>query len=199
MNTFAKLAAAATIPALFAAAPVAAQDAETFTLALSGSVDSNCELVPEGSGSFAVDMLETGNQGALTIAYSCNSPYTVSLQSLNGGMRHSESGGAVVIEGLTSFSRVIDTPRGFQLRSKVDIAALEIAGQVTARLVTFLGIFLKRLVDDGREAWPLFYEVRAQLGDLDMCLVCNHVHQGRHRIAGERQFPGNHLVEHHAQ
>ncbi|QWC84691.1 hypothetical protein KLP28_14135 [Nocardioidaceae bacterium] len=38
-------------------------------------------------------------------------------------------GGAVVIEGLTSFSRVIDTPRGFQLRSKVDIAALEIAGQ----------------------------------------------------------------------
>ena len=77
MNTFAKLAAAATIPALFAAAPVAAQDAESFTLALSGSVDSNCELVPEGSGSFAVDMLETGNQGALTIAYSCNSPYTV--------------------------------------------------------------------------------------------------------------------------
>ena len=98
MNTFAKIAAAATIPALFAAAPVAAQDAESFTLALSGSVDSNCELVPEGSGSYAVDMLETGNQGALTILYSCNSPYTVSLQSLNGGMRHSESGGAVVID-----------------------------------------------------------------------------------------------------
>ncbi|WP_306096479.1 hypothetical protein [Qipengyuania flava] len=98
MKNVKKFIAATAIPALFIAAPVAAQDAESFTLALSGSVDSNCELIPEGSGSFAVDMLETGNQGALTIVYSCNSPYTVSLQSLNGGMRHSESGGAVVID-----------------------------------------------------------------------------------------------------
>lgn len=98
MKTFATIVAAAAVPALFAASPVMAQDSESFTLALSGSVDSNCELIPEGSGSFAVDMLDTGNQGALTIVYSCNSPYTVSLQSLNGGMRHAESGGSVVID-----------------------------------------------------------------------------------------------------
>ncbi|MCK0098599.1 hypothetical protein MWU38_04335 [Qipengyuania sp. S6317L1] len=90
--------AALAIPALVVATPAAAQDSESFTLALSGSVDSNCELVPEGSGAFTVDMLDTGDQGALTIVYSCNSPYTVSLQSLNGGMEHQESGGSVNID-----------------------------------------------------------------------------------------------------
>lgn len=98
MKTFAKLAACVAVPALFAATPAMAQDSESYTVALSGSVASNCELIPEGSGSYNVDMLETGNQGVLTILYSCNSPYTVSLSSLNGGMRHGESGGAVVID-----------------------------------------------------------------------------------------------------
>ena len=98
MKKHLKYLAVAAIPALAIASPAAAQDSESFVLALSGSVDSNCELVPEGSGSFAVDMLDTGDQGALTILYSCNSPYTVSLQSLNGGMEHVESGGAVNID-----------------------------------------------------------------------------------------------------
>lgn len=87
--------------AAFAAVPAAAQvtpDSESFTLNMSGSVASNCELIPEGSGNFAVDMLNPGNQGVLVVAYSCNSPYTVSLTSLNGGMRHAESGGAVNID-----------------------------------------------------------------------------------------------------
>jgi len=98
MSKITKLLAAASVPALLFAVPAAAQDSEEFVLALSGSVDSNCELVPEGSGTYAVDMLDQGNQGVLTIAYSCNSPYTVSLQSLNGGMEHQESGGAVKID-----------------------------------------------------------------------------------------------------
>ena len=85
----------------FAVQPASAQvvpDEESFVLSLAGSVDSNCELIPEGSGNYNVNMLNTGNQGNLVIAYSCNSPYTVALSSLNGGMRHSESGGSVVID-----------------------------------------------------------------------------------------------------
>jgi len=100
MKVFALLAAAAA-PALLIASPASAQvspDSEQYTLALNGSVPSNCELVPEGSGTANVDMSNTGNQGALVVAYSCNSPYTVSLSSLNGGMRHAESGGAVNID-----------------------------------------------------------------------------------------------------
>ncbi len=98
MKTFLKFAAIAAAPIALAASPASAQDSESYTLALSGSVDSNCELIPEGSGTYGVDMLNTGNQGVLTILYSCNSPYTVSLQSLNGGMRHAESSGAVNID-----------------------------------------------------------------------------------------------------
>lgn len=101
MKAFALLAAAVAAPALMFAAPASAAvaaDSESFTLSLNGSVASNCELVPEGSGTYNVDMLDTGNQGALVIAYSCNSPYTVSLSSLNGGMKHAESGGLVNID-----------------------------------------------------------------------------------------------------
>lgn len=86
----------------FAAQPAMAQGVpaapdETLVVNLSGSVPSICDMDPEGSANYTVDMLNTGNQGALLIAYSCNSPYTVSLQSLNGGMRHNESNGAVNI------------------------------------------------------------------------------------------------------
>ena len=90
--------AAVSAAALFAAPAFAAGDSESYAIALSGSVASNCELIPEGSGSYNVDMLNTGNQGSLTILYSCNSPYTVSLESQNGGMRHNESGGLVNID-----------------------------------------------------------------------------------------------------
>lgn len=92
------LISAATLAMVAAAAPASAQvgkDSEQYKLALSGTVASNCELAPEGSGTYNVNMSETGNQGVLTILYACNSPYTVSLQSLNGGMRHAESNGAV--------------------------------------------------------------------------------------------------------
>ena len=83
--------------AMFAGS-AAALDSEELTINLSGEVDSVCELVPEGTASYNVDMLDTGNQGSLTILYSCNSPYTVSLESLNGGMQHAESGGSVNID-----------------------------------------------------------------------------------------------------
>lgn len=90
----------AALPFAIAAVPAAAQvaDTENYAIALSGSVASNCELIPEGSGSYDVDMLNTGNQGALAIVYSCNSPYTVSLSSLNGGMLNTTSGGVVNID-----------------------------------------------------------------------------------------------------
>lgn len=95
------LLASAAAAVAFAAQPAMAQVApapdETLVVNLSGSVPSVCDMDPEGSANYTVDMLDTGNQGALLIAYSCNSPYTVSLQSLNGGMRHNESNGAVNI------------------------------------------------------------------------------------------------------
>lgn len=80
------------------AAGAHAQDSESLVINLSGEVASNCELIPEGTANYNVDMADTGNQGSLTILYSCNSPYTVSLQSTNGGMRHAESSGAVNID-----------------------------------------------------------------------------------------------------
>lgn len=83
--------------AMFAGS-AAALDSEKLTINLSGEVDSVCELVPEGTASYNVDMLDGSNQGSLTILYSCNSPYTVSLASLNGGMRHAESGGSINID-----------------------------------------------------------------------------------------------------
>ena len=91
-----------TLTAIAAAAALcgvaAAQDSEDLVINLNGEVESNCELVPEGTANFDVDMLETGNQGSLSILYSCNSPYTVSLTSANGGMSHQESSGAVNID-----------------------------------------------------------------------------------------------------
>lgn len=93
------LAAAASAAAL-AASPAMAQvtpDEESLVISLNGTVDSVCNLEPDGATSYNVDMLDFGNQGGLVIAYSCNSPYTVSLTSLNGGMEHQESGGAVNI------------------------------------------------------------------------------------------------------
>lgn len=86
--------------AALAAQPAFAQvtpDEESLQINLSGTVDSNCELVPEGSLNYEVDMLDINNQGGLVVGYSCNSPYTVSLESLNGGMEHAESGGSVNI------------------------------------------------------------------------------------------------------
>lgn len=86
----------------FVASPAMAQGVpaapdETLAINLNGSVPSECNLTPSGSTNYTVDMLDFGNQGGLVIEYSCNSPYTVSLQSQHGGMRHSESSGLVNI------------------------------------------------------------------------------------------------------
>lgn len=98
MNGYKKFAALAIASTALISSQALAQDSESYVINLNGSVASNCELLPEGSGNYNVDMLETGNQGFLTVAFSCNSPYTVTLQSQNGGMRHVESGGAVNID-----------------------------------------------------------------------------------------------------
>ena len=101
MNTHLKLLAAASLPALFLASPAAAQiapDSESYEIALNGSVASVCDITPEGSGSYNVNMLNSGNQGFLVVSFSCNSPYIVTLESANGGMEHQESGGSVVID-----------------------------------------------------------------------------------------------------
>lgn len=100
MKVLTKLAIAAAIPAAVFAAPASAQvtpDSDSFVVNLAGSVESQCELLPDGSTNYDVDMLDLGNQGLLVIGYSCNSPYTVSLQSANGGMSNTTSGGAVLI------------------------------------------------------------------------------------------------------
>lgn len=98
MKIISKIAVLALASASVISAPAFAQDSESFVINLNGSVASNCELTPEGTGNFTVNMLDTGNQGFLTVAFSCNSPYKVTLQSQNGGMRHVESGGAVNID-----------------------------------------------------------------------------------------------------
>lgn len=93
-RTLTAIAAAAALTA----GSASALDSESLEITLGGEVESNCELAPEGSANYDVDMLDVGNQGSLTILYSCNSPYTVSLESLNGGMYHNESTGGVNID-----------------------------------------------------------------------------------------------------
>lgn len=98
---YAKILAVAALPAALIATPAAAQitpDSESFAINLNGQVASVCDITPEGTGSYNVDMLDTGNQGFLIVAFSCNSPYIVTLESANGGMEHVESGGSVNID-----------------------------------------------------------------------------------------------------
>lgn len=128
MKVLTKLAAAAAVPALVLAAPASAQDSEQFVLNLSGSVTSQCELVPEGSGNYNVDMLEFGDQDLGFIGYSCNSPYTVSLESANGGMFHLNSGGTILIpyavEAVSSNSGPITVESGDMHGTPVDIVTV---------------------------------------------------------------------------
>lgn len=70
-------------------------DSDSLQINLEGTVDSVCVLTPDGPLDYAVDMSNYGNQGLLAIAYSCNSPYKVTVESQNGGMEHQESGGAI--------------------------------------------------------------------------------------------------------
>ena len=101
MSKTLKVLVAASVPALLAASPAAAQvapDSDSYVINLSGEVASVCDITPEGTTDFDVDMLDFDNQGFLVVAFSCNSPYIVTLESLNGGMEHVESGGAVNID-----------------------------------------------------------------------------------------------------
>ncbi|MBI1193491.1 MAG: hypothetical protein GC205_09990 [Bacteroidetes bacterium] len=74
-----------------------APDSESLQYELSGTIASNCVLVPNGTSVVNVDMSNFGNQGLAAVAYSCNSPYTLRIASANGGLQHQESGGAITI------------------------------------------------------------------------------------------------------
>lgn len=94
------MAAAAATAMLGAGAAQAAvtPDSETLVYNLSGEVQSVCTLTPDGPVNFTVNMTNYGNQGLTGFAYSCNSPYKVNVKSLNGGLKHVESSGAIVLE-----------------------------------------------------------------------------------------------------
>lgn len=73
-------------------------DTDSLEYQLNGTIDSVCVLAPNGTSVVNVDMTNFGNQGLAAVAYSCNSPYTLTISSLNGGLEHQESGGAITIE-----------------------------------------------------------------------------------------------------
>lgn len=75
-----------------------APDSDTLNYELNGTIDSVCVLTPNGTSVVNVDMGNFGNQGLAAVAYSCNSPYTLTISSANGGLEHQESGGAITIE-----------------------------------------------------------------------------------------------------
>lgn len=63
-------------------------DSETLVYNLTGEIASVCTLAPDGPVDVNVNMSDTGNQNYTIIAYSCNSPYHLTLKSANGGMKH---------------------------------------------------------------------------------------------------------------
>lgn len=63
-------------------------DKKEYAINLTGSVASLCVMTPNGSTTKTVDMANTGNQVLLGVAYSCNSPYKLTVASKNGGMKH---------------------------------------------------------------------------------------------------------------
>lgn len=93
MNTATKLMLAA-IPAMLAATPAMASvsaDSKSLDIHLNGEVASKCELGATGSSTRTLDMSKKTAQELVIIGYSCNSPYTVTLTSLNGGMKHNSA------------------------------------------------------------------------------------------------------------
>lgn len=91
MKTATKLMMAA-VPAMLAATPAMATvtaDSDSLEINLNGEVASNCELTPDGPVNKTLDMNNgLTPQQLVGIAYSCNSPYTVTLKSQNGGLKH---------------------------------------------------------------------------------------------------------------
>ncbi|MGY6661034.1 MAG: hypothetical protein ACXIVO_01810 [Glycocaulis sp.] len=145
-----KLIFASAAAIIMSAAASYAQDSESLTYNLNGSIASNCEIVPEGVVNVNVDMLNFGNQGLAAVAYSCNSPYELTIQSANGGMEHQESGGAIVIlydvETFGFFNTTGNGPQSFN-------SAAIVAPQVVATETSWANI----LVNGG-----------LQLGNIDL-------------------------------
>lgn len=98
MKTLVKISATAAVLMASSTAFSVTPDSESLDINLSGEVASHCELIPEGSVSYTVDMANIGAQGFAALVYSCNSPYTLSITSQNGGMEHQESDGSVNID-----------------------------------------------------------------------------------------------------
>lgn len=83
--------AAAVLMAGAASAQSLVADSETLTYTLNGFVQSECQMTPNGSLTKNIVMTQEPAQNVGIITFSCNSPYTVTAQSANGGMQHAQS------------------------------------------------------------------------------------------------------------
>lgn len=113
MNTATKLMLAA-IPAMLAASPAMAAvtaDSDSVEINLNGEVASVCFLTPDGPVTKTLNMTNVTAQQLVGILYSCNSPYTVTLTSQNGGLKHNSAPFKVAYD-----VRIAGTG-GFQTRS----------------------------------------------------------------------------------
>jgi hypothetical protein len=94
MNIATKLLLAA-VPAMLAASPAMATvtaDSDSLEINLNGEVQSVCFLTPDGPVTKTLNMANgLTPQQLVGIAYSCNSPYTVTLKSQNGGLKHNSA------------------------------------------------------------------------------------------------------------
>lgn len=96
-RTLTAIATAALLAGAASAQVVPTPDVETLDYALSGFVESECELATSNGTSRNVIMTAENAQGITALTFSCNSPYTLTVSSLNGGMEHQQSGGTLLI------------------------------------------------------------------------------------------------------
>lgn len=96
-RTLTAITAVAALIAGSATAQTLTADSETLTYNLNGFVQSECSLTPNGTVNKNVVMTAVNAQGVGQITFSCNSPYKVTVQSTNGGMKHAQSGGSLLI------------------------------------------------------------------------------------------------------
>lgn len=89
------LTAIAAMAAVFAgtasAQNVLVGDTETLNYNLTGFVQSECTMTPNGNVNRNIVMDAVNAQGVGAVEFSCNSPYTLSVKSANGGMQHQQS------------------------------------------------------------------------------------------------------------
>lgn len=97
-------------------------DTDTLEYHLNGTIASVCSMTPNGISNVSVDMNNYGNQGLAAVAYSCNSPYTLTIKSLHGGLSHFESGDSFVVEyDVETFGFFNDVGNGSQSFNSVAI------------------------------------------------------------------------------